>query len=82
MVFGKKEKDDITLTVQVIPDIDKLKEKNPDIKDEEIKDIIWKEIKKINEGLVVYKRIKNLELRDKEFEKTTTMKIKRYKESV
>ena len=82
MVFGKKEEDDTTLTVQVIPDIDKIKETNPDIKDEEIKDLIWKEIKKINEGLVVYKRIKNLEIRDKEFEKTTTMKIKRYKESV
>ncbi len=82
MVFGKKEEDDITLTVQVIPDIDKIKETNPEITDEKIKDLIWKEIKKINEGLVVYKRIKNLEIRDKEFEKTTTMKIKRYKESV
>lgn len=59
-----------------------IKEEKGDISEEQVKDIIWSEIKKVNEGLVQYKRIKNLELRDKEFEKTTTMKIKRYKENV
>ena len=82
MVYGKKEDDDITLTVQLLPDIEKIKEEFGEIDLEEIKKIIWKDIKKINENLVVYKRIKNLELRDKDFEKTTTMKIKRYKEVV
>lgn len=82
MVYGKKEKNDILLSVQVLVDKDKIKEEKGDISEKQIKDIIWSEIKKINEGLVQYKRIKNLELRDKEFEKTTTMKIKRYKENV
>jgi len=82
MVYGKKEDDDITLSVQVLPDIDKIKEEKGEIDLEEIKKIIWSDIKKINENLVVYKRIKKLELRDKDFEKTTTMKIKRYKEVV
>ena len=82
MVYGKKEKDDILLSVQVIPDLDKIKENLGEKPEEEIKDIIWQDIKKINENMAVYKRIKNLELRDKEFEKTTTMKIKRYKEIV
>ena len=82
MVYGKKEKNDILLSVQVLVDKDKIKEEKGDIPEDQIKDIIWSEIKKVNEGLVQYKRIKNLELRDKEFEKTTTMKIKRYKENV
>lgn len=82
MVYGKKEKNDILLSVQVLVDRDKIKEEKGDISEEQVKDIIWSEIKKVNEGLVQYKRIKNLELRDKEFEKTTTMKIKRYKENV
>lgn len=82
MVYGKKEKNDILLSVQVLVDKDKIKEEKGDISEEQVKDIIWSEIKKVNEGLVQYKRIKNLELRDKEFEKTTTMKIKRYKENV
>jgi len=82
MVYGKKEDDDITLSVQVLPDIDKIKEEKGEIDLEEIKKIIWSDIKKKNENLVVYKRIKKLELRDKDFEKTTTMKIKRYKEVV
>lgn len=82
MVYGKKEKDDITLSVQVLPELDKLKEEKGDISTEEIKKLIWSDIKKINEGLVQYKRIKNLEIREKDFEKTTTMKIKRYKENV
>lgn len=82
MVYGKKEKNDILLSVQVLVDKDKIKEEKGDISEEQVKNIIWSEIKKVNEGLVQYKRIKNLELRDKEFEKTTTMKIKRYKENV
>ena len=82
MVYGKKGNDDIILSVQVIVDMDKIKEEKGDISEKEIKDVIWQDIKKINETLVVYKRIKNLEIRDKEFEKTTTMKIKRYKENI
>ena len=82
MVYGKKGEDDIILSVQVIVDMDKIKEDKGDISEKEIKELIWQDIKKINETLVVYKRIKNLEIRDKEFEKTTTMKIKRYKENI
>ena len=41
--------------------------------------MLWEEVKKINKDLVTYKRIKRMELRMEEFEKTTTHKIKRYK---
>ena len=62
--------------------MDKIKEKyeSENLTDEKIHEIIWEEIKKINKKLTSYKAIKNLEIKKDEFEKTTTMKIKRYAE--
>ena len=83
MVYGKQKEDDIIITVQVLLDRDIIKEKYGNSKsDEEIKEILWKDIKEINKNLVIYKHIKKIEIRAKEFDKTTTMKIKRYKEEV
>ncbi len=48
--------------------------------DEQIHELIWEEIKKINRKLVPYKAVKNLEIKKDEFEKTTTLKIKRFAE--
>ena len=48
--------------------------------DEEIYNLIWEEIKKVNKTLTSYKAIKYLEIKKDEFEKTTTMKIKRFAE--
>ena len=39
---------------------------------------IWRLIKDINRDLPIYKRIKDIEIRDVEFDKTTTKKIKRW----
>ena len=50
------------------------------ISEEKIKDIIWEKVKEVNKQLTSYKAIKNLEIKQDEFEKTTTMKIKRYAE--
>ena len=50
------------------------------IYEEEIYDIIWNKIKEVNHQLTSYKAIKKLEIKKDEFEKTTTMKIKRYAE--
>jgi len=67
----------------IVPNIEKIKEslsgKLPSI--EEIKKVIGEEVKKINKKLPVFKRIKNFHIRDKEFEKTTTKKIKRHSKS-
>ena len=41
---------------------------------------IKKKIKEINKKITSYKAIKDLEIKQGEFEKTSTMKIKRYKE--
>ncbi len=43
-------------------------------------DVISNEVKNVNKQLVLYKYIRNFELRDEEFAKTTTRKIQRYKE--
>lgn len=87
MVYGKKpegnskkEEKELIITARVIPDYDKIKELHGDISEKEIYDLIWKNIKDINKQLTSYKAIKSLELKEGEFEKTSTMKIKRYKE--
>lgn len=87
MVYGKKpeanskkEEKELIITARVIPDYEKIKEIHGDISEKEIYDIIWKKIKEENKKLTSYKAVKSLEIKEGEFEKTTTMKIKRYKE--
>ena len=84
MVYGKqlKEEDkELTITARVIPDYEKIEEKHgKDLSEEKIYDIIWNEIKQVNRKLTSYKAIKRLEIKKGEFEKTTTMKIKRFAE--
>ena len=84
MVYGKQLNEDdkeLTITVKVIPDYEKIEEKHgKDLSEEQIYDIIWNEIKQVNRKLTSYKAIKRLEIKKDEFEKTTTMKIKRFAE--
>ena len=68
------------ITARVLPDYDKIKELHGDLTEEEIKKIIWQKIKEVNKQLTSYKAIKEMEIKEGEFEKTSTMKIKRYKE--
>ena len=81
MVYGKGEKDNLTVSVKVIPNYTYIKENvKEDMTDEEIYNLIWEEIKKVNKTLTSYKAIKCLEIKKDEFEKTTTMTIKRFAE--
>ena len=77
---SKKDNKELIITARVIPDHDKIKELHGDISEEEIKNVIWQKIKEVNKKLTSYKAIKDLEIKEGEFEKTSTMKIKRYKE--
>jgi len=82
MVYSKDKGDDIKIVADIIVNqefIDAKFKDSPKTK-EEIKDIIWQEVKKINQTLVSYKHITEINIREKEFEKTTTLKIKRYLE--
>ncbi len=86
MVYGKEDEQDKTnkeliISVKVIPNTEELEAKyGKDLPDEKIREIIWEKIKEVNKKLTSYKAIKNLEIKKDEFEKTTTMKIKRYAE--
>lgn len=83
MVYGKEEEGnkELIITARVIPNYDEIKAKyGKDISEENVKNIIWEEIKKVNRSLTSYKAIKSLEIKNDEFEKTTTMKIKRFAE--
>lgn len=83
MVYGKEiegEKE-LAITARVIPNYDEIEELHgKDLTEEQIHDIIWEEIKKVNRTLTSYKAIKKLEIKKGDFEKTTTMKIKRFAE--
>ena len=83
MVYGKEEEGnkELTITARVIPNYDEIKELHgEDLTEEQVRNIIWEEIKKVNRTLTSYKAIKRLEIKKDEFEKTTTMKIKRFAE--
>ena len=87
MVYGKKpeadsrkEEKELIITARVIPDYEKIEELHGKLSEKEIYDVIWKNVKEVNKKLTSYKAIKSLEIKEGEFEKTSTMKIKRYKE--
>ena len=83
MVYGKEvagEKE-LIITAKVIPDYEQIEELHgAGLNEEQVYKIIWEEIKKVNRQLTNYKAIKKLEIKTDEFEKTTTMKIKRFAE--
>ncbi len=82
MVYGKEvlgEKE-LVVTARVIPDYDKIEELHGVTGEEEVYKVIWEQIKKVNRKLSNYKTVKKLEIKQEQFEKTSTMKIKRYAE--
>lgn len=89
MVYGKEvpEEKELVITARVIPDYDTIREihgankgSDEDFSDEEIRKIIWEQIKQVNRKISNYKCIRKVEIKKDQFEKTTTMKIKRFVE--
>ena len=73
-------KGEIALGIKIVYDPDLIKETFGDKTGEEYKDLIWEDIKVINQELSVFKRIKELIITTEQLEKTTTQKVKRFKE--
>ena len=83
IVYGmpdKKDKNDVKLSVKIVYDKEVVEQKYPNLKKEELENIIWQKIKEINKTFPPYKYIKNMILTDQELIKTTTKKVKRNEE--
>ncbi len=83
LIFGEKDlKQDEIIVAQIVADAEAFIEysgsNNVSITGDLINKIIQEEIDKANKQLPSYKQIKKILIREKEFEKTTTQKIKRY----
>ena len=77
VVLGRKNASgEVVITALIYPDAE-----HPEIAGksrEEIYALLKEEITELNRTLPLFKQIREIELRDAEFEKTTSKKIKRY----
>lgn len=84
MVFGKNDEifGDVVVSAIIVPDMEKIHEVLKDVlpDSDEVRELLHKEVKAVNKSIVTYKYIKDFTIRETEFEKTTSKKIKRYKE--
>jgi long-chain acyl-CoA synthetase len=83
VIYGRKDaKNDEEIRVMIVPNAEKFIEyaqaNNVEVTTELIEKILNEEIRKLNTQLLGHQQIKKVRIRDKEFEKTTTQKIKRY----
>jgi len=75
VVLGRKnDANDIVITAIIYPDMTKFEGKG----EEEILAFMKSAVNSVNRKLPTFKHVHDVELRDTEFEKTTTRKIKRY----
>jgi long-chain acyl-CoA synthetase len=80
MVFGYPKENDLIVTAKIVYNREFVKNYFGNISKDELKEKIWEDIKKINKTLANYKHIKKIIITEDEMIKTTTAKIKRYKE--
>ena len=73
-------KNEIALGVKVVYDEELMVERFGDKTNKEYEKLIWDDVKVINQTLPTFKRIKELIITNEPLEKTTTQKIRRFKE--
>jgi long-chain acyl-CoA synthetase len=83
MVYGENDpKHGEVIAVQILPDAEAFIElsetTDTPITDELMREILSKEIAKVNAKVASFKQITRMYLREQEFDKTTTQKVKRY----
>lgn len=78
MVFGMPKEDDLVVSAKIVYSKEYLEEYN--LSSQEMKEKVWKDIKKINQNLPNYQHIKNIIVTDEPMIKTTTAKVKRFEE--
>lgn len=86
MVYGKDDEasDETFVYAVIVPAMDIIREKSgkTDLSEDEVFKIIDAEVKNINRNVPLYKRIRRFTIREGEFAKTSTRKIKRYIEKI
>jgi long-chain acyl-CoA synthetase len=83
MVFPYDNNGEEVVGVQILPNKDKIREEfGHDLPKDEMKKLFKSEIQNLNQEMAVYKRIRAIFVRDEEFVKTTTGKIKRHENPV
>ena len=75
-----KSTTDTMLCAKIVYDKEHIKEYLGEKTEQEYKQIIWEEIKKINQTLPIFKHIKSITITTQGLKKTTTQKVKRYEE--
>lgn len=82
MVYGVTAEDgDIDLHAKIVYNKDDVKEKHPDMNEEQLREYYWSKIKSVvNKKVPTYKYIKNIIITDEPLIKTTTNKVKRFEE--
>ena len=80
-VYGRPEDDgDYKIAAKIVYDKENAKEILGTTDENEIKEKIWQEVKKVNKTMPAYKYIREIRITDKELIKTTTQKVKRAEE--
>lgn len=81
LVYSRdKDTTDTMLCAKIVYDKDAIKIALGEKTEAEYQDCIWQEIKKINQELPIFKRIKHISITTEPLKKTTTQKVKRYEE--
>ena len=86
MVWAQEDESgqDTVIVATIKPDMEEVEAaigKDAAGDDAQVEKLLWTEVDKINENLPFFKKIKRINLRREEFEKTTGKKIKRFVES-
>lgn len=86
MVYGKDDEasEETFVYAMIVPAMDIIREKlgKQDVSEDEVFRIIDAEVKNVNRNMQLYKRIRRFRVREEEFAKTSTKKIKRYIEKI
>ncbi len=86
MVYGKDDEasEETFVYAMIVPAMDMIREKlgKQDVTEDEVFKIIDTEVKNVNRNMPLYKRIRRFTVREEEFAKTSTKKIKRYIEKI
>lgn len=79
LVYGVNDKrnDDTVVSAEIYPNFTVIEENFGTVTEDGIHDIIKEAVEDVNDKMPTYKRVKRFKLREEEFEKTTTRKIKR-----